>query len=80
MQGELVTGLIDAEDHIATVDRFIIMNEHFANQSRNIRRNTHNISTNLAVARPRRIHVIVPQMPAKKPRHRDHDEGYKHTA
>ncbi|MNN55882.1 hypothetical protein D3C81_1707840 [compost metagenome] len=70
-QGQFETVRIDAEQHLATLDHLVVAHIHLLDQPGDIRRDLHDVGTDVPVARPGREHVIHDHAP-------DHDNGKAH--
>ena len=70
-QGQFETVLIDAEQHLAAFHQLVVAHLHLLDQPGHVRRDLHDVGTDVPVPGPGREHVIHHHAP-------DHDNGEGH--
>ena len=75
LQRDLVARAIDPEQHVAALDLLVVLHQHLGDEARDVGRNRNHVGPDVAIARPRLVHVIIPQPGAGPKRDQNHNTG-----
>ena len=75
LERDLVARPIDPEQHVAAPDLLVVADQHLGDEAGDVGRNRNHVGPDVAVPRPRLVHVIIPQPGAGPKRDQNHETG-----
>ncbi len=78
LQRQLVAVLVDHEQHLPAPHTLVVLDEYLRHQPRDIGRDLHHVGAYVAIARPWRHGVVIPQMLAHEERGHGGQQGQQH--